>query len=219
MRLFVLVAAVLSVCCAAMLVAAQAADDVQQKHLPHQHSLTLVLQRADPERCFYIVSKVAEDRLFFEYRVRGGKPAFDLHIKQPGGAIVYSTVNGEYEETEGNKIFFIAKQIGEYSMCISGATQEVVVTLNAAVASKKRAMAKRDPVLKSITVMKAAVENLLQDQEYLRSRERAHRDTLETHNTQVVIRFVIELAALLAMSIGQVFFLRRLFEKKTSRAA
>lgn len=195
------------------------AEHAKQFHLPHQHSLTLVLQRGDPERCFYLVSRQTEDRMFFEYRVRGGRPRFDLVIRQPGGGIVFQTLSGEYEETEGNKIFFITSAIGEYSMCVSGATTEIVVTLNAAVASKKRATRQRDPVLKTVTVLRASVEALLEDQNYLKSRERAHRDTLETHNTQVVIRFCIELAALLAMSLGQVFFLRRLFDKKTSRAA
>ena len=189
-------------------------------HLPHHHSLGVVLKKGDPDRCFYITSNVAEDRMFFEYRSKTGKINFDVTIKQPGGQVVFQSLAGEYEETGGNKIFFVSKATGEYSICLGNPTEtRVALTVNAAVASKKRATRKRDPVVRSVGVMKATIEALLEDQEFLRGRERAHRDTLETHNTQVILRFFLEVVVLLSMSVGQVFFLRRLFDKRRHREA
>jgi hypothetical protein len=215
-----------AVLCVAAMGAAAGGDSAESAdlserpvHLPHQHSLTLLMERGSAERCFFVTSSVLEDRMFFEYRVRSGKPLFDIVVKQPGGGVVFQSLSGEYEESEGNRIFFLSKVTGEFSLCLSNAQDTVTVTVNAAVASKKRATRKRDPVVRAVAMMKASIDALLQDQEYLRSRERAHRDTLENHNTQVVVRFVVELAVLLAMSVGQVVFLRRLFERKTSRAA
>jgi p24 family protein beta-1 len=190
-----------------------------QSHVPHHHSLTIVLKNGDAERCFYVQSRVLEDRMFFEYRVRQGRPYFDVHVRSPDGQTIFQSLTGEYEETEGNKIFFISKTVGEYSLCLSGATQETAVTVNAAVASKKRATQKRDPVLRQVSMLKASLEGLLEDQDYLRSRERAHRDTLEGHNTQVLIRFFLEVIVLLGLSVGQVVFLRRLFDRKNTRPA
>ena len=189
-------------------------------HLPHHHSLGVILKKGDPDRCFYITSNVAEDRMFFEYRAKSGKINFDVTIKQPGGQVVFQSLAGEYEETGGNKIFFVSKATGEYSICLGNPTEaRLALTVNAAVASKKRATRKRDPVVRSVGVMKATVEALLEDQEFLRGRERAHRDTLETHNTQVLLRFMFEVVVLLSMSVGQVFFLRRLFDKRRHREA
>lgn len=193
---------------------------LSHKHLPHQHQLTVVLKKGDADRCFYVHSGVLEDRMFFEYRAKSGKINFDVTIKQPGGQVVFQSAAGEYEEKGGNKVFFISKAIGEYSMCLGNPTDnKASVVINAAVASKKRAAKKRDPVVRSVGVMRATVEALLQDQEFLRSRERSHRDTLEDTNVRLLVRFFVEVIALLGMSVGQVYFLRRLFDKRRQREA
>ena len=41
---------------------------------------------------------------------------------------------------------------------------------------------------------------------------------MESHTTQLVMRFVFEVALILGMSVGQVFLLRRLFNKRSARA-
>jgi hypothetical protein len=200
---------------------------VAQQHVPHQHSLTLIMQRGDPERCFYLSSKQEDDRLLFSYKVVGGagRPLFDLTIRSPQGTTIFQNLGGtggEYTEEgrEGNKIFFLSKTPGEYAMCVSSPQQEIVVALNAAASSKKRAInLKKDGMIRQVAAMKGSIEALLEDLAALRSRERSHRDTLEDALRNLTVQFVIEMIAILAGSGGFVYFLQRLFEKKSTRNA
>ena len=85
--------------------------------------------------------------------------------------------------------------------------------------SKRRATRKIDPLIKSLAKTEAALISLIDDQVYMRARERNHRETLESNNTRIVVRWLIEVSVMLAMSVGQVYYLRKLFAKKAQRAA
>lgn len=52
------------------------------------------------------------------------------------------------------------------------------------------------------------------EQAYMRMRERVHRNTSESTNSRVVWWSAFEVIVLLAMSLWQIYYLRRFFEVK-----
>jgi hypothetical protein len=199
---------------AALVSAAQDAD--APAHLSKQHALTLVLTPGHQPRCVFTTAAGADDRMFFSYRVRNGRNDFDIAVRHPDESVVFLSEANEHDDS--NQVYFIAKMAGDYRICFTNPRGESVVTVMAGAASKKVATRKRDAVVKTIAMTEATLTALLEDQEVLRARERGHRDSMESHNTQLIIRFVVEVAVMLAMSVGQVYFLRRLFQRKQARS-
>ena len=72
-----------------------------------------------------------------------------------------------------------------------------------------------DPIERSIMRLSEGLAQIQNEQKNLRMRERAHRDLAELTNTRVLWWSIFEVGVLVAMSIWQVFYLRRFFEKKS----
>ena len=186
------------------------------KHIPQTRSLTVSITAAE-ERCFYAYSAHAEDRVMFHFQVRQGQTDFDVHVKRPNGDTVYYSAASEHGNED--KVYFITKEAGEYAFCLDNtghSRSEKIVALMIAIKSRTQVTKKTDPLIKMLQKARASLDQLINDQVYLRTREWEHRDTMESNNFRVVIRSLIELGVLLAMSVGQVWYLRRLFDKKTS---
>ena len=146
------------------------------------------------------------------YQVTQGFQDFEAWINRPDGAKLFMAKEGEHGPEQ--KIYFEAKTAGEYEFCIhnNGASNsEKLIMISMATLSKRRAQKKVDPIVKTLAKSEAALISLAEDQAYMRTREREHRETLESNNTRVIVRGVIEIIMMLAMSVGQVYFLRRLF--------
>ena len=114
----------------------------------------------------------------------------------------------------------MAQQSGAYRFCLDNvghSRSEKVVAVNLAVKNDFGTTKRADPLTQSLAHIDAYAKAVLQDQVHLRARERDHRDTIESNNSRVVFRALIEIGAMLAMSVGQVYYLRSLFNKKTSR--
>jgi len=58
-----------------------------------------------------------------------------------------------------------------------------------------------------------------QEQRYYRVREHAHRNTAESTNSRVYIWSLVESVILLLMSIGQIWYLRRMFDDNKRRGS
>eukprot|EP00960_Hanusia_phi_P068254 766797-Hanusia_phi.AAC.6 len=58
------------------------------------------------------------------------------------------------------------------------------------------------------------LQQIQAEQEYMRMRERAHRNTSESTNARVLWWALIEAGALLLMSVIQIVYLRNFFENK-----
>lgn len=189
------------------------------KAVPQTKSLSILIQPGE-ERCVYIHSATVQDHILFTYLVRYGNTDFDVHVKSPDGATIFYSDTSEHDH-EG-KLFFLSRMSGEHAFCLSNngpSRTEKLITVNVAMKSHARVTKKRDPLLKTLDLIEATGKGLLERQAFLRARERDHRDTLESNNVRVLWRGVLEIAALIGLSVGQVFMLKRLIERKQRRTA
>lgn len=186
--------------------------------VPQSHSITVVV--ANEERCVHVMSKTSLDRVFCQFQVRQGTNDFDVRIDGPDGQTIYYSENGHHDQ-EGT-MYFLTKDPGEHSICIDNrgfGKSEKIVRLTTAMQSLKQSKRKLDPLLHSMSKAEATLIALTEDQTYMRMREVEHRTTLESNNTRLAVRWVVEVAVLLAMSVGQIWYLKKLFQRKTHRAA
>jgi hypothetical protein len=204
-------------CVALLLLAASAAAEI--KEVPQSRSLTIVLA-AGEKRCFFANSKTQDDRFVIGFQVRKGSTDFDMEVKDPKQETVFYSAAAEHDAE--SRIFFVAQHVGEYSYCLDnngGTRSEKVVAIQLATSSGSKKMKRTDPLIRSLKHISSTATGLLDDQIYLRTREREHRDTMESNNSRVLFRGLLELGVMLAMSVGQVYYLRRLFSKKSARPA
>lgn len=61
-------------------------------------------------------------------------------------------------------------------------------------------------------VIIAALTGVKQEQEYMQVRDRIHRSINESTNSRVVMWSFFEALILVAMTVGQVYYLKRFFE-------
>jgi hypothetical protein len=186
--------------------------------VPQSESITAII--ANEDRCFHVVSRAEQDRVMFSFQVRQGSNDFDVRVDGPDGNTIYYSENGNHDHEDS--MYFVTKTPGEHSLCIDNrgfGKTEKVVRLTAALMSFRSSRRKIDPLLHSMSKAEAKLISLVEDQAYLRTREYEHRTTLESNNTRLVVRWLVEVSVLLAMSVGQVWYLRRLFQKRSQRAA
>lgn len=187
--------------------------------IPQAHSLTVPV-RGHEERCVLAIAKGPQDRMLFHYQIRSGNEDFQAWIRRPDGMKLWQA--HESEHGPETKIFFEAQTAGEYEFCIHNdgpSGTEKIVMISVATLSKRKSQKKIDPILKVLSKAHAGMLALNQDQIYLQTREREHRETLESNNTRVMVRGIIELLVMIGMSLGQVVLLHRLFKGKQTRAA
>eukprot|EP00672_Neobodo_designis_P019782 CAMPEP_0174853094 /NCGR_PEP_ID=MMETSP1114-20130205/27354_1 /TAXON_ID=312471 /ORGANISM="Neobodo designis, Strain CCAP 1951/1" /LENGTH=211 /DNA_ID=CAMNT_0016087715 /DNA_START=41 /DNA_END=676 /DNA_ORIENTATION=+ len=205
--------------CAALLVVLAVAASAEIPHVPPTRALTIIL-KAGERRCFMAHARQLDDRIMIGFQVRSGHTDFDMEVLDPKMNTVFYSAAAEHD-TE-NKLFFTAQHTGEYTYCLdnSGHSRtEKVIAIQLATSSNRASRKKVDPLVRSLRQINSAAKALLEDQVHLRAREREHRETIESNNTRVVWRSILEIGAMLAMSVGQVYYLRSLFARKASRSA
>jgi p24 family protein beta-1 len=178
---------------------------------------------ATTEECFF---ETIEDRtpvnIMFQV-IEGGFLDIDIQIKAPDGRIVYSA-----EKQSEGKYNFISHVNGQYHFCFSNkmstlTPKTVSFVLHVQDANNNPPEAPKPgakvedltPLEQSIQQLKEGFNAVSDEQEYMRMRERVHRNTSESTNARVVWWSFFEVVVLLAMSLWQIFYVRRLFEVKT----
>lgn len=68
---------------------------------------------------------------------------------------------------------------------------------------------KLDDMIKTLSTTLTGVKH---EQEYMQVRDRIHRDINESTNSRVVLWSFFEAVVLVAMTLGQVYYLKRFFE-------
>jgi hypothetical protein len=125
------------------------------------------------------------------------------------------------KETEG-RFTFISHETGAYRFCFSNAMSHLTpktVSFNLVLGegSRRDQVAKSDhltPIETSILALGEGLAKIQAEQEYMKMRERVHRDTSESTNSRVLWWSILEAIALVGMSIVQVMYLRDFFEGK-----
>jgi len=173
---------------------------------------------ADSSECFFDRVKTGTKiGLTFEV-IEGGFMDIDVQISGPDGKVIYS---GE-RETNG-KYTFSTNQDGVYQYCFSNkmstlTTKTVMFTMDigdapeATKATPEQQNLEHEKLENMVRDLASALTTVKHEQDYMNVRARIHATVNESTNSRVVMWAVFEACIILAMTVGQVFYLKRFFE-------
>lgn len=170
---------------------------------------------AHAEECFFDrVSSGMKMSLTFEV-VEGGFLDIDVKIFGPDERVIY----GGDRESNG-KYTFAAHMDGEFKYCfsnkMSSMTPKVVMfNMDIGDAPKDRIEGDEQSQLEEmVSELSQGLTVVKHEQEYMEVREKIHRLINDNTNSRVVWWAVFEAFLLVAMTFGQIYYLKRFFEVK-----
>lgn len=139
----------------------------------------------------------------------------------PDGKVIHSE-----ERASSGKYTFAAHTDGIYTYCFGNkmstmTPKAVMFSLDVGEAPKTHAEASgaaagddssHNKLEEQIKELSAALTAVKHEQEYMSVRDRIHRSINESTNSRVVLWAFFEALVLVAMTLGQVFYLKRFFE-------
>lgn len=170
---------------------------------------------AHKDECFLEDVPAAGTKVYLHFMVTsGGQLDVDASIFGPDSQLIWSA-----DKEREARVLFKARLPGVHKVCFSNKMSTVTaktVAFNLQVGdpaedSKGHSV---DPMERSIIHIAEGLTEIKNEQNYLRTRERIHRDTVESTNSRVMYWSVAEIALILAMGIGQVLYLKRCFETR-----
>jgi len=172
--------------------------------------------------CFYSAIDAGNRVIVDFFVLRGGLLDIELNIISPMHEVMYTGLHFEQSKYE-----FTPTQSGVYQVCFNNemarwtakvVTFEVLVgdEINKPVAGVPDQNSKNTltPLEESIRTISNSLDQVEEDQKYLRVREQKHRDTAESTNNRVLWYSILESMVLIGISLGQVYALRKFFEVK-----
>lgn len=172
---------------------------------------------AHAQECFYETAKPDTVLgLMFEV-AEGGFLDIDLKVSDPTGNVIHKV-----EKESSGKFSFSPKEDGDYSFCFSNMMSTVtpkIVMFNIEVIDTMKSGSDNDDEhhskLEEMTnELSIAMTGVKHEQEYMEVRERIHRAINDNTNSRVVLWAFFESLVLVAMTLGQVYYLKRFFEVK-----
>ena len=170
---------------------------------------------AHKDECFYEDVKSAGTKVYLHFMVTtGGALDIDAAIYGPDMALIWAT-----EKERESRVLFKAKLPGQHKFCFSNKMSTITVktvafTIQAGDPAESNADHTVDPMERAIVHISQGVHEIKNDQQYLRTRERVHRDTAESTNTRVLMWSLAEVALIVVMGFGHLWYLKRLFESR-----
>merc|ERR1719187_2246663 len=175
---------------------------------------------AHAEECFFEkVTTGTKMGLAFEV-AEGGFLDIGIKIFSPDGRIIH-----EGERESNGRYTFPASMDGVYSYCFSNKMSTMtpkIVMFSMDVGENKpegpQAMGEGEAgesgknMEDMIRELSAALAGVKHEQDYMEVRERIHRSINDNTNSRVVMWSVFEALVLVAMTVGQVFYLKQFFE-------
>ncbi|ODN04397.1 Transmembrane emp24 domain-containing protein [Orchesella cincta] len=170
---------------------------------------------AHAEECFFDrVQNGTKLGLTFEV-IEGGFLDIDVRVTGPDGEEVISR-----ERESNGKITFAAAKTGAYTYCFSNKMSTMTpkgVMFSMDVGEPQPAAgadgdAHPNKLADMIKELSTALVGVKHEQEYMEVRDKIHRKINESTNSRVVMWSFFEAVVLVAMTVGQVYYLKRFFE-------
>ncbi|XP_008556582.1 transmembrane emp24 domain-containing protein 2 [Microplitis demolitor] len=175
---------------------------------------------AHAEECFFEkIDKDTKMGVTFEV-AEGGFLDIDIKIFGPDGKIIH-----EGEQEGSGKYTFAANVDGRYTYCFSNKKSTMTpknVMFNIDVHQPTKNKDENVPTDEDsvnhrkledmITDLGNGLRDVRNEQEYMAVRDRNHRAINESTNFRVVLWSIFEATVLAAMTVGQIFYLKRFFE-------
>jgi protein ERP2 len=168
------------------------------------------------ERCFYDDVRTAGLNVFWHFEVvSGGDLDIDAKVLTPDNQLVWSS-----SKERDARVLFRAQMTGEYQFCLDNKMSTMTakaVAHSILVGDNSASTTKASDKIESMALHLAdGLTEIKNEQQYLRTRERIHRDTTESTNTRVVIFSLLEILLFVAVSAFQILHLKRAFDKRRS---
>lgn len=170
---------------------------------------------AHKDECFFEDVPAAGTKVYLHYMVTsGGSLDIDAAIYGPDQGLIWNA-----EKERETRVLFKSRLPGMHKFCFSNkmstlTTKVVGFSVQVGDPADSTKDHNVDPMERSIIHIAMGLNDIKTEQLYLRTRERVHRDTVESTNTRVLLWSVVEIALIVFMGVGHIWYLRRLFESR-----
>jgi protein ERP2 len=170
---------------------------------------------AHRDECFYEDVNAAGTKVFFHFMVtNGGALDIDASVYGPDAQLLWTA-----EKESESRVLFKAHMPGQHKFCFSNKmstiTQKTVTfSIQAGDPAEDRKGHSVDPFERSLIHIGEGLTEIKNEQTYLRTRERVHRDTAESTNTRVVLWTVVTISTVIGVGVCQIMYLKSRFEKR-----
>lgn len=189
-------------------------------------ALTTLLEPHSGKNCYYAWVDQAGEKVGFYFAVQsGGSFDIDYTVIDPNDGII---VSGQRERQVD--IIFTGNTVGEYTFCFSNdmsSFSEKLIDFDITVESEPRldppinptALLKDHsaPLEDSITTVADKLTAITRTQRYFRLRENRNTDTVKSTQNKIFWYSVIESATMIGISAAQVYIVRALFERGSTK--
>lgn len=178
-------------------------------------ALTIKIESRSEECFFEEVTKGTSLTLQFQVTA-GGLLDIDCTVTSPRHEVVM-----KWSVTSEGKHAWVADQDGKYRVCFGNQMARwtpkwVSFYISTGASTNLAKIEHIDPIEKTIMELSEGLTELQEEQKYLRSVERVHRETIESTNVRMLYWSLFEVFVLITMGMFQIYYLKRFLEVKSS---